>query len=663
MAKSLIRKNQLSTDIADLVGQYGSGFFISASQTGTFTATLTGANVVYTTGNQTISGLKNFITRPTVNGSGVLLIGEAAGGGTVLATGKNIVYTTGDQIISGVKTFSNGININGYDLVTTSFESLIGYITGYTDQNVDFQNLIIGMNNPVYGTISLKLNPNLYLSIGEGGFDINYANLARVNAVYSDNTQNYNLNLTASGDINLTTNSNINFNKRPLFNGTGVLLSGESIRGKQGLSDDPYIGGNFGTIQLNGGNASVDNGPANGGDAGSINLNGGSAYDGLPGNAGSIDLHGGTDRGHAGSITLYGFQASRGGSISSKGGNIGCHGGNINLDGGVAAGSINRNISGGDINLSANSGASFSIQYANLPTQSDGSIYNKINDNLYIRKSGAWDKVITNKDNLVYATGNQTISGNKSFTGIVNINSGIFSNRPTVNGIGVLLSGEAASLPTTIVYTTGDQIVSGIKKFSELNFQPENAGYGTARIKSTATDGNTEGIGLFSLNNQIANFNEYEINLYKTTRFSQRPTLNGTGVLLSGEAAQVDLSSTVRITGNQTISGTKTFVTNSLLYSGVNVNFDSNTNVKFSGNVTFSNDRVWETGLVLGTNKYIIPYSGGSFSKVPKIFTNLDVTGSTVFNYNITGRTVNGFGLLFSTTLTENATLMIRATV
>jgi len=40
---------------------------------------------------------------------------------------------------------------------------------------------------------------------------------------------------------------------------------------------------------------------------------------------------------------------------------------------------------------------------------------------------------------------------------------------------------------------------------------------------------------------------------------TNRPTVNGTGVLLSGEAAQVDLSSTVRTTGAQTVSGVKTF--------------------------------------------------------------------------------------------------------
>lgn len=39
--------------------------------------------------------------------------------------------------------------------------------------------------------------------------------------------------------------------------------------------------------------------------------------------------------------------------------------------------------------------------------------------------------------------------------------NGQFTNRPTVNGTGVLLIGEQAKLPDTILYTTGDQIKSG----------------------------------------------------------------------------------------------------------------------------------------------------------------------------------------------------------
>jgi hypothetical protein len=42
-------------------------------------------------------------------------------------------------------------------------------------------------------------------------------------------------------------------------------------------------------------------------------------------------------------------------------------------------------------------------------------------------------------------------------------------------------------------------------------------------------------------------------------QFNDRPTVNGTGVLLIGEAANVDLSSTVQITGDQNISGIKNF--------------------------------------------------------------------------------------------------------
>lgn len=105
---------------------------------------------------------------------------------------------------------------------------------------------------------------------------------------------------------------------------------------------------------------------------------------------------------------------------------------------------------------------------------------------------------ITN-ENVVFTTGDQIISGNKSFAASKYIfsganvvfinNTGIssgqweFYNRPTVNGSGVLLIGEAQALPSTLVYTTGNQTISGLKNFAT------------------------------------------------------RPTVNGVGVLLSGEAA------------------------------------------------------------------------------------------------------------------------------
>ena len=61
--------------------------------------------------------------------------------------------------------------------------------------------------------------------------------------------------------------------------------------------------------------------------------------------------------------------------------------------------------------------------------------------------------------NLVYNTGYQNISGDKNFY-----------TRPTVNGTGVLLIGEASNvtLPDTIVYTTGNQNINGLKNFTTI---------------------------------------------------------------------------------------------------------------------------------------------------------------------------------------------------
>lgn len=113
MAKSLIRKNQLHPDIGDLVTGYGSSIFVKSgdfnqlSQNLLNIVELNRSITVLTTGNQTISGVKNFTTRPTVSGTGVLLIGE------IPALPQTIVQTTGNQTISGLKNFTTRPTING----------------------------------------------------------------------------------------------------------------------------------------------------------------------------------------------------------------------------------------------------------------------------------------------------------------------------------------------------------------------------------------------------------------------------------------------------------------------------------------------------------------------------------------------------------------------
>ena len=109
MTKSLIRKNQLHPDISDLVSGYGDNFFITPAElNSTIIAAQSAQGAVLISGNQTITGIKTFVSRPIVNGTGVLLSGEV-----VAQLPNTIVYNTGNQTISGIKTFASRPTFNG----------------------------------------------------------------------------------------------------------------------------------------------------------------------------------------------------------------------------------------------------------------------------------------------------------------------------------------------------------------------------------------------------------------------------------------------------------------------------------------------------------------------------------------------------------------------
>lgn len=117
MAKSLIRKTQLHPDIRDLVSGYGIDFFTTIGQSNTISGLLNNRiNLVYqelettvrTTGDQTISGIKNFVVRPNVNGTGILLSGE----------GTSSSYTIIDKpsfLLIGQK-YAIKTNLSGYSV-------------------------------------------------------------------------------------------------------------------------------------------------------------------------------------------------------------------------------------------------------------------------------------------------------------------------------------------------------------------------------------------------------------------------------------------------------------------------------------------------------------------------------------------------------------------
>jgi hypothetical protein len=101
-------------------------------------------------GNIKASGA-SFDNRPTVNGTGVLLNGEAA------ALVQNVVYTTGNQTISGNKTFINNIGVQG----TGIFNALdLSNISEFNFSGTDI-NLINGNVNISGGTAYISGNPVL----------------------------------------------------------------------------------------------------------------------------------------------------------------------------------------------------------------------------------------------------------------------------------------------------------------------------------------------------------------------------------------------------------------------------------------------------------------------------------------------------------------------
>jgi len=268
MSRSLIRKNQLHPDISDLVGEYGSGYFLSNQ------------NAVFTTGNQTISGAKTF-------GTGIILKNATVGnpsnlsqahglqflglGGTNWDTAiygtydgyqklaiafkitgastltdiiefspsiinssrpliaQNLIYNTGNQTISGQKTF-----INSNDKTVSRFEGPNGNPLEIIIADEDES--IVG-----YGSSAFAIG------VGSAGVAIKYGfsatdwgqpilveeNPAGGNVVYPDGPVTFSNPLIAPNLVYNTGNQfvsgNKNFISRPTVNNTGVVLSGEAV--------------------------------------------------------------------------------------------------------------------------------------------------------------------------------------------------------------------------------------------------------------------------------------------------------------------------------------------------------------------------------------------------------------------------------------------------
>lgn len=208
--------------------------------------------------------------------------------------------------------------------------------------------------------------------------------------------------------------------------------------------------------------------------------------------------------------------------------------------------------------------------------------------------SDGTERLIIKNDGKV-GIGTSALSEKLQVAGNIKASGANFNYRPTVNGTGVLLSGEASAivLPNTLVYTTGDQTISGIKTFiapitapnlvytsgdqtisgnkiftgdveiqgiatiQNLDLLMSNYFFNAVNIDISNSNVNVQASGTLSItgnvyaNNLVYNTGNQTISGIKT--FASRPTVNGTGFLLTGEAvgSNGSINSIIRLTQAQ----------------------------------------------------------------------------------------------------------------
>jgi len=351
----------------------------------------------------------------------------------------NFVLRSGDQTISGVKTFSAGIALSTISADRSNSASI---------EFGDDDNITISAGNQVYiGSPYIQTRP-------ASGSVVLFGDYNQVTPFEFVNIHGGNLLVDRTGiflsGIDLK-NSKLNNASNVIYNTGNQTISGF----KTFVANDNYIvisgtSDSEGLIKSLTSNLTIEGSNSNYG----IRLSDEGTF-----------IHGYTEINN----TLY---------VQSTGTFIG----GINIGEGTTDGQIKLrdNAQGTYINI----------------TPSDGTINFQLEDDntnlafdLSRISNGSTETIAIDRE-VVHKTSDETISGIKTF-----------ASRPTVNGTGVLLSGEAATLPTTIVYTTGNQTISGVKTFDN------------------------------------------------------RPIVNGTGVLLSGEVE------TFKFTGdlNVSLTNNKTF--------------------------------------------------------------------------------------------------------
>jgi len=262
---------------------------------------------------------------------------------------------------------------------------------------------------------------------------------------------------------NQTIFGNKTFATGAIYLGTSIITAkdGNNSAGVDEESNPIYtLGGQGGSINLNG----ADGGEySNGSNGGSINTSSNGPSDGGSINTSSLA------HAHGGSINTYGGPQGIGGQIdtSNNGGSIITSAGRDNAGFLAGGGSINTSAGGGSIDTRGQG----KIQFGNDTQRTTLSGTASTNITIYLpNESGT---LLTNSSNVVYATGNQTISGAKTFADNIQVSGTGTFNALDLNNIDNLsLSGVDVTLTDSTINVNRNIFISGNPVLTELNLTP-----------------------------------------------------------------------------------------------------------------------------------------------------------------------------------------------
>jgi Na+-transporting NADH:ubiquinone oxidoreductase subunit NqrA len=199
----------------------------------------------------------------------------------------------------------------------------------------------------------------------------------------------------------------------------------------------------------------------------------------------------------------------------------------------------------------------FSGQIFNTGSRLD----NKINalSGLFAGYTGSLDNTFAT-DAQLFSTGSTLDNKINSLSGYVNSQNIIFSGQTSntgsrldnkINSLSGYVDSKSITLPSTIVYTTGDQIISGNKTFINNIAVSGTGNFNNVKVSNIDK--------LFLSGIDIVITGNSSINIYNAIYISGNPVL--TGIIPTSQT----ISNVVYTTGNQVISGNKNFYGDILL--------------------------------------------------------------------------------------------------